>query len=144
MIVTVSDYRIEKGGQPMVSCVARLDGLPEGQKPPFEETRVFIPLAAIANRMEVYGLATHQEALRAIMREHAQRWMGLAPEPFTTPEPSGKGKAGKWIWQDAEKDDPAPSNRAAVVEWIKGKQQKAWGGLRADVEVRGIEDDLTL
>lgn len=38
-----------------------------------------VPMAALADRMAGYGLASAAEACEAILREHAQRIFGLAP-----------------------------------------------------------------
>ncbi len=46
---------------------------------------VYIPLAAIENRKAIYGLETDDDAIMAILKEHATRELGLPqhdhPEP---------------------------------------------------------------
>lgn len=56
----------------------------DGQRvyPPPDEgvptyTLVYIPLAAIADRMAKYGLAEPLDGVRAIMREHCEMWLDL-------------------------------------------------------------------
>jgi hypothetical protein len=41
---------------------------------------VHIPLAAIENRKAVYGLATDEEAITAILKEHATRELSLGDD----------------------------------------------------------------
>ncbi|MCL5265220.1 MAG: hypothetical protein M1343_08525 [Chloroflexi bacterium] len=46
---------------------------------------VVIPLDAIENRKRLYGLATDQEAINAILKEHATRELELGPDDNADP-----------------------------------------------------------
>ncbi len=77
---------------------------------------IHVPVEAVANRKAVYGLATDEEALTAILNEHATREYGLGP---VTP-PEGEP------WRN-----PLDEKMARM------------GGLRTDVTIRqGTEADL--
>lgn len=79
-------------------CFARVEGAE------FAGSWVEVPLLAIFDRMERYRLATPQEALRAVFREHATMWCGLG-------EPGGGVPVG--LRRDVEvvgiDDDPVGS-----------------------------------
>ena len=70
--VRLSDYRIDDANQ-RVTCLAEVER--DGE--PVYTSQVIIPLAAIANRMQTYGLAEPMDGVRAIMREHCEMWLGL-------------------------------------------------------------------
>lgn len=51
-----------------------------------QEHAIYIPTEAITNRMAVYGLASEDAAIEAIVKEHATRLNDLPPDSSTADE----------------------------------------------------------
>lgn len=73
MKVAIKQIGTQLASDGRISLVVEADF---GQEP----VTVIVPEEALANRMLVYGLATGDDALTAILKEHAQRLGNLQPE----------------------------------------------------------------
>lgn len=81
---------------PIADAVAAALGTPAPASPqpsPLLGHKVVIPVAAIGSRMALYGLATAEEALEAILREHMTRLSSL-PDPDSREELVSRMKGG--------------------------------------------------
>lgn len=77
----LSEYQEILASVPTLILKISMDGRGEDGR----GLNVYIPLAAIENRKAIYGLETDDDAIMAILKEHATRELGLPqhdhPEP---------------------------------------------------------------